>query len=83
MAKYRKKSIDVEAIQWDGLSGKANSLLGENYGTDWEYVLQSSAVVIPTLEGKRIAHEGDWIIKDVQGFYPCKPGVFEADYEPV
>ncbi|MFD3517719.1 hypothetical protein [Streptomyces sp. NPDC058657] len=26
---------------------------------------------------------GDWIIRGVQGeFYPCKPDVFEATYEP-
>ena len=27
---------------------------------------------------------GDWIIKGVKGeFYPCKPDIFEATYEPV
>ncbi|MFJ9979685.1 penta-EF hand family protein [Streptomyces cyaneofuscatus] len=26
---------------------------------------------------------GDWIIRGVQGeFYPCKPDVFDATYEP-
>lgn len=26
---------------------------------------------------------GDWVIKGVQGeFYPCKPDIFEATYEP-
>lgn len=31
----------------------------------------------------RHASRGDWIIKDVQGeFYPCKPDIFEATYEP-
>jgi hypothetical protein len=26
---------------------------------------------------------GDWIIKGVKGeFYPCKPDIFEATYEP-
>lgn len=28
-------------------------------------------------------YPGDWIIKGVQGeFYPCKPDIFEATYEP-
>ena len=28
--------------------------------------------------------EGDWIIKGIKGeFYPCKPDIFEATYEPV
>lgn len=40
------------------------------------------ALAIPTLEGLMIAHEGDWIIKGVQGeLYPCKPDVFAATYE--
>jgi hypothetical protein len=28
--------------------------------------------------------QGDWVIKGVQGeFYPCKPDIFAATYEPV
>ena len=39
---------------------------------------------IPTLEGLMLGVEGDWIIRGVQGeFYPCKPDIFEATYEPV
>ena len=41
-------------------------------------------VSIRTLEGTMRADEGDWIIKGVQGeFYPCKPDIFAATYEPV
>jgi hypothetical protein len=30
------------------------------------------------------AQKGDWIIKGVKGeFYPCKPDIFDATYEPV
>ena len=40
-------------------------------------------VVITTLEGEMTASPGDWIIKGVKGeFYPCKPDIFEATYEP-
>jgi hypothetical protein len=39
---------------------------------------------IKTLEGTMMADLGDWIICGVQGeFYPCKPDIFEATYEPV
>ena len=42
------------------------------------------ALAIPTLEGMMIAHEGDWMIRGVQGeLYPCKPDIFEATYEPL
>ena len=41
-------------------------------------------LTIPTLEGDHIANVGDWIIQGVQGeFYPCKPDIFDATYEPV
>lgn len=36
-----------------------------------------------TLEGTMRVSLGDWIIRGVQGeFYPCKPDIFEATYEP-
>lgn len=39
---------------------------------------------IDTLEGVHIVCPGDWIITGIQGeFYPCKPDIFEATYEPV
>lgn len=42
------------------------------------------ALAIPTLEGVMIGNEHDWIIKGVQGeFYPCKPDIRAATYEPV
>lgn len=38
---------------------------------------------IDTLEGGHTVCPGDWIITGVAGErYPCKPGVFEATYEP-
>ena len=38
---------------------------------------------IDTLEGRMRADPGDWIIQGVKGeFYPCKPDIFEATYEP-
>jgi hypothetical protein len=41
-------------------------------------------IAIETLEGVMVASPGDWIIRGVQGeFYPCKPDIFEATYEPV
>mgnify|MGYP001306922458 CR=1 FL=1 len=40
-------------------------------------------MMIATLEGFHHANLGDFIIRGVQGeFYPCKPNIFEATYEP-
>ncbi len=41
-------------------------------------------LIISTLEGLHWADYGDWIIRGVSGeFYPCKPDIFAATYEPV
>ena len=40
-------------------------------------------LIISTLEGLHWADPGDWIIRGVHGeFYPCKPDIFAATYEP-
>lgn len=40
-------------------------------------------ILIHTLEGNVLASPSDWIIRGVAGeFYPCKPEIFEATYEP-
>lgn len=38
---------------------------------------------IRTLQGILLAEDGDWIVKGVGGFYPVKPDVFDARFEPV
>jgi hypothetical protein len=41
-------------------------------------------LLMRTLESEQfLATGGDWIIKGVKGeFYPCKPDIFAATYEP-
>jgi hypothetical protein len=82
---YRKKPVDIEAIQftrdnyqdiWEFTAGTAHSLTIERR------IDGVATCIIPTLEGQRIATEGDYIIRGVEGeFYPCKPGIFEKTYE--
>lgn len=83
--KYRKKPVEIEAIQWNGenyaelqeWSGKQFGLGQKEAGSD-----SPKELIITTLEGNMRANEGDWIIKGVKGeFYPCKPDIFEATYE--
>lgn len=39
---------------------------------------------IETIEGTMRVNPGDWIIRGVKGeFYPCRPDIFDATYEPV
>jgi hypothetical protein len=83
MAKFRKKPVVIEAVQWINTVGCAKSMegfLGELWG--WWY--KGDSLVIETLEGSMAASPGDWIIKGVKGeFYPCKPDIFAATYEEV
>lgn len=41
-------------------------------------------MIISTLEGLHWVNLDDWVIRGVAGeFYPCKPDIFAATYEPV
>ena len=80
--KFRKKPVVIEAIQWTGDNvGEIGEFLAGVAGVHWAN--SGRNVVIPTREGDMAASPNDWIIKGVAGeFYPCKPDIFEATYEP-
>lgn len=81
MAKYRKKPIVVEAIQWDGKTTSAFDMYHQ-WNKGWTHDVNKGELYIATLEGVMTASKGDWIIRGVNGeFYPCKPDIFEATYE--
>ena len=83
---YRKKPVVIEAMRFDPAPlGNGIDVARWCKGT---FVFPrgdiAEAVFIETLEGEMRADPGDWIIKGIKGeFYPCKPDVFEATYEPV
>lgn len=94
--KFRKKPVVIEAVQltWPNWSevcefvpkpwfvegcyidadGNATTDAGDN----------KLGLRMQTLESQEfLAQENDWIIKGVQGeFYPCKPDIFSATYDP-
>lgn len=85
MAKYRKKPVVIEAMQYPGLRewADAREILTwlDEHGVSHTH---DRGLVIHTLEGDMRADPGDWIIKGVQGeFYPCKPDIFKATYERI
>lgn len=86
MAKFRKKPVVVEAIQFTGRNFfTVAEFLGHGPDVLDNPELKSTDMpVIETLEGLLTASPGDWIIKGVKGeFYPCKPHIFAATYERV
>lgn len=82
--KYRKKPVVIEAVKFDPEGDLEEVGLFLNGATGWHMSDDEYAIIIPTLEGDMLARPGDYIIKGIQGeFYPCKPDIFEATYEPV
>ena len=86
MSRWRKRPIVVHAICNDG---EVSTLV------DWVAGLEfvplrppithnaDGSLSIVTAEGTMIANGGEWVIRGVKGeFYPCKPDIFEATYEP-
>lgn len=85
MAKYRKKPVVIEAIQWTGENAEeVQEFLhnGHEFAADgW---VKGQYVDIGTLEGLMVASIGDWIIKGVAGeFYPIKADIFRKTYDKV
>lgn len=86
MAKYRKKPVVIEAVQYDGnfrcldifsINDVGNFKLGKEEDG-------SAYLLIPTLEGDMKCSKGDYVIKGIKGeYYPCKSDVFEQTYELV
>jgi hypothetical protein len=90
MAKFRKKPVVIEAEQFHKdvlplpFSGNGNPVqfgcgCGENLVCSF-----CGKFYIETLEGRHVVSDGDFVIRGVKGeFYPCKPDIFAATYEPV
>jgi len=81
IAKYRKKPVVIEAVQFNG---RNSADIHEFCGDKVREPVGKDYLEIETLEGIHIASPGDYIIKGIKGeFYPCKPDIFEQTYEKV
>ena len=86
MARFRKKPVVIDAVQYDG---NFRSLDCFSINEVAHFIVSKDSegkqcIKIPTLEGEMIASIGDYIIRGVQGeYYPCKPDIFEMTYEMV
>ena len=87
--KYRKKPVVIEAEQFFASRNKPPFYYDgnpvqyhESCGPDAACSL-CGAHYVQTMEGPLKETDGDWIIKGIKGeFYPCKPDIFEATYDP-
>jgi len=92
MAKFRKKPVVIEAVQFMGAPAQGSHYPGSTpVGVPDGVCLDShdypnwvEGPHVHTLEGPLRAMPGDWIITGVKGEqYPCKPDIFAATYEAV
>ena len=83
MAKYRKKPVEIEAIQYDGENiSDLFEFVGDlsNLGID----LKNDKIYVITLEGDMEISKNDYLIRGIKGeYYPCKPDIFEASYDKI
>ena len=90
MAKFRKRPIIILAEQFHSelkklpFSGRGDPVSsGCSCGENGQCSL-CGQFYVRTPEGPMIVTDGDWIICGVNGeFYPCKPDIFAATYDPV
>src|SRR4051794_35996814 len=90
--RFRKKPVEVEAVEFTGTNhddvavfmGCDCRVMAIKADCPYDHSLAGPrALFIRTLEGSMRADRGDWIIRGVAGeFYPCKPDIFDATYEP-
>jgi len=81
MAKFRKKPVVIEAVQWFKMGDHPEVKMVPEFLANGGRGKPSPG--IETLEGKLHVSIGDWIITGVKGeHYPCKPDIFAATYDP-
>lgn len=74
----------IDAHDWTGTNQFDLMRWCESFNTNARWRFAGPDLFIQTLEGEMKANSGDWIIRGVKGeFYPCKPDIFTATYEPV
>ena len=83
--KYRKKPVEIEAIQYTGKNdNEIIKFTNNNAYFEHNFFTGNKVMFIKTLEGNMQVSIGDFVIKGVNGeFYPCKPDIFARTYEEV
>lgn len=79
--KFRKKPVEIEAVQWNGLEDNPKL---QAFAGHWVDLYWPNKPAITTQEGAMTVSPGDWVIRGIKGeYYPCKPDIFAASYDPV
>ena len=85
--RYRKKPVVVEAMQWS----EATHLSIQKWGAACYVIDKEDRGDDPAATGELWVaansrwlpiRDGEWIIRDAAGYYPCRADIFEETYEP-
>lgn len=83
MAKYRKKPIETEAVQYVEYGGLVQGMCSSQSC----YTAGNTVPHVHTIHENNLVSlaVGDWVIPEPDGkhFYPVKPDIFDKTYEPV
>ena len=80
---YVKRPVKIQALQFTGNNyDEVCDFIGETLDTLVNSQNNIVSIFIYTLEGRKIANIGDYVIKDVEGGVSfCKPNIFNMTYE--
>ena len=87
--KYRKKPVEIEAMQWTG--DNADALAQWTDGSFWTVCEEDrtddpdhTACLYVEANSRHLGiPTGEWVLRDSAGFYPCRADIFAATYEVV
>lgn len=79
MPKFRKKIVELDAVQFTGGNGHEIASFSDDVAQ-----FDGGELIIKTLEGDLRVSPTDWVVRGVKGeFYPVKSDIFDQLYEPV
>ncbi len=82
MPEFRKKPVDVVAVQWDGDIRTLAEL--DPHQSHVEVDAATGDLLIETLEGTMHAHKGDWVVRGIVGeLHPVRDDIFQQTYERI
>lgn len=82
--KYRKKPLEIEALQFQKNSESKEQLSEFLAGVEHAFTDYDNKLLLRTPEGIMEGYTGDWVIKGIAGeFYICQKDIFAQTYEPV
>ena len=83
MARFRKKPVVVEAVQFTQAMYDGGDPLPDGVDGHGADDTGRRLYSVRTLNGRVSISVGEWIITGVKGEkYPCEPDIFERTYEP-